>query len=159
LRRPFGYFLLAGGVTLAALAGLFGLLFGLISRAYGFQGTGTLIAALSGGGEPDPPRLLSEGTLQLVVGVLAAAALPLLLCLIFSIAARLKRVPVSAGVVQGFRLGTPLVLCLLTVAYASLTLWTVPKENAANAALAQSLHGEGQYAAQITGQVWPKTVE
>lgn len=159
LRRPLGYFLLAGGVTLAALTALFGLLFELISHAYGFQGDGMFIASLSGGGEPDPPRLLNEGTLQRVVGVLAAAALPLLLGLVFSVAARVKRVPVSAGMVLGFRLGAPLVLCLLAVAYAGLTLWTVPKENAANIALARSLHGEGQYAAQITGQVWPKSVE
>lgn len=164
-RRPFGHFLLAGGVTLAALAALFGLLFWLISHTYGFEGVngsssiGTLLTDTSGSSDDDSKRLLSGEALHLALGVLSAAALPVLLGLIFSLAARIKRVPVSAGVVQGFRLGTPLVLCLLAAGYAGLTLWTVRQENAANVALARSLHGEGQYGAQITGHIWPTTVQ
>ncbi|MDQ2688465.1 MAG: hypothetical protein M3Y28_11435, partial [Armatimonadota bacterium] len=155
LRRPFGYFCLAGSVTAAVLAVLFGLLFWLVSHTYAF-GTGILLSTgLFRDGHVDNPRLLNGDTLPIVIGVLSSVALPLLLCLVFSIAARVKRVPVSAGVVQGFRLGTPLVLCLLAIGYGGLTLWTVRQENAVNVAFAQFLHGEEQYTAQITGQAWP----
>ncbi len=145
LRRPFGHFLLAGVVTLAVLAALFGVLFWLVSHAYGI----------------DTVSLLTTDNTEtpIITGVLSAAALPLLLCLVFSIAARVKRVPASVGVVQGFRLGTPLVLCLLAVGYGGLTLWMVRQENALNAALTQSLHGEGQYAAQLMDKTWPGAVQ
>lgn len=158
LRHPFGQFLAAGVVTVAVLAALSGLIFWLSSHTYGYHINATLTAALSGGGEPEPPSLLSGYVRNGVISVLLVQALPLLLALLFSIAARVKRVPVSVGLVHGFRLGTPLVLCLLAVGYGGLTLWMVRQENAVNTALTRSLHGEGQYAAEITGQAWPGAV-
>ena len=71
-------------------------------------------------------------------------------------AGQIKRVPVSVGLINGFRAVVPPLVCALMVVYGPLTLWTVQQEARANYGLERSLHGEGQYLAQITGQEWPK---
>ena len=79
-----------------------------------------------------------------------------LLTLILSIVSRVKRVPVSVGLINGFRTVMPPLVCGLMLVYGGLVLWTVQQEARANYGLERSLHGEGQYLAQITGQEWPK---
>ncbi len=49
-----------------------------------------------------------------------------------------------------------MLVCGLMLVYGGLTLWTVQQEARANDGLERSLHGEGQYLAQLSGQVWPK---
>ena len=94
--------------------------------------------------------------LQTLLGTALALAAPLLLAITLSIVSRVKRVPVSVGLVNGFRSVMPPLVCALMLVYGGLTLWTVQQEARANYGLERSLHGEGQYLAEITGQAWPK---
>ena len=93
----------------------------------------------------------------LVLGWLALClAVPALLVLIWSIAALVKHVLVSVKVVESFRAIMPPLVFALMLVYGGLTLWTIRQEARANYGLERSLHGEGQYLAQVTGQAWPK---
>lgn len=85
--------------------------------------------------------------------------LPMLMTLIWGIAALVKRVPFSVKAVESFRAVMPPLVCALMLVYGGLVLWTVQQEARANYGLERSLHGEGQYLAQITGQAWPKQEE
>lgn len=49
----------------------------------------------------------------------------------------------------------PPLVCALMLVYGGLTLWTVQQEARANYGSERSLHGEGQYLAEVTGQAWP----
>ena len=155
-RRPFGRAVLSGAVTLAALSALS------LVAARGMHGADALMTAVgqmlslsgSDGGPvtdlPDQQRVFLETAF--------AMALPLLLAVALSIAARVKRVPVSAGLVGGFRVWVPPLVCLLAALYGGLTLWTVRQEDAVNYGLSRSLHGEGQYLAELSGEPWPGPV-
>ncbi len=83
-------------------------------------------------------------------------AVPVLLMLIWSIVGLVKHVPFSVKAVENFRAVMPPLVCALMLAYGGLTLWTVQQEAQANYGLERSLHGEGQYLAQLTGQAWPR---
>ena len=82
--------------------------------------------------------------------------LPVLMTLVWGIAALVKRIPFSVKAVEGFRAAMPPLVCALMLIYSGLVLWTVQQEARANYGLERSLHGEGQYLAQITGQTWPR---
>ena len=155
-RRPFGQAALAGLVTLASLAVLAGL------SAWETHGTDTLAAIVSQtmslSGSDGAPNVQPTAQAQLLLGIALGTVLPLLLAVILSIAARVKRVPASVGLVAGFRAWTPPLLCALAVLYGGLTLWTVRQEGTVNHGLERSLHGEGQYLAQLTGRSWPGPV-
>ena len=155
-RRPFGQAALAGLVTVVAVGVFFGLAAWQVQGAYDLLATLRQTSLLPGS-DGAPESHLTE-RVQILVGVAFVITLPLLLALVFSIAARLKRIPASVGMVEGFRAWTPLTLCLLAVLYGGLTLWTVRQEDAVNYGLEQSLHGEAQYLAQLTGQSWPGPV-
>jgi MFS family permease len=95
-----------------------------------------------------------------ILGWLALCfAIPLLLIFLWSIAALVKHVPFSVKIVENFRAIMPPLVCALMLVYGGLTLWTVQQEARANYGLERSLHGEGQYLAQMTGQAWPGPVQ
>lgn len=155
-RRPFEQAALAGSVTLAVLGALTGL------AAWETHGADTLVATvsqtLSLDGSDGSPNVQPTTQAQLLLGVAFGTALPLLLAIILGIVARVKRVPASAGLVGGFRAWTPPLACALAVLYGGLTLWTARQESAVNYGLERSLHGEGQYLAELTGKPWPGPV-
>lgn len=94
----------------------------------------------------------------LLVGLAFGTAFPLLLLLTSGIKALLRRVPLVVGFVEGFRDTAPPLACALALLFGGLTLWTVHQENAVNSGLERSLHGEGQYLAELTGKPWPSPV-
>jgi hypothetical protein len=107
--------------------------------------------------EQEPSGGLSSQA-PLLLGALLGAAIPLLLLIIFGIKSLVKRLPLSVGLVEGFRDTVPPLVCALALLYCGLTLWTVHQENAVNAGLEQSLHGEGQALAAQTDKPWPGVV-
>lgn len=155
-RRPLGRAVLAGLVTLVVL----GILAALAAwQTHGADTLATIFSqTLSLSGSDGTPNVQPTAQAQLLLGIAFGMVLPLLLAVILSITARVKRVPASAGLVEGFRAWTPPLACLLAVFYGGLTLWTVRQESAVNYGLERSLHGEGQYLAQLTGKPWPGPV-
>jgi hypothetical protein len=155
-RQPFGQAVLAGLVTLAALGVLAGL------AAWETHGADTLATifsqTLSLSGSDGTPNVQPTAQAQLLLGIAFGTALPLLLAIILGIAARVRRVPASVGLMEGFRAWTPPLFCALAILYGGLTLWTVRQESAVNYGLERSLHGEGSYLADLTGKPWPGPV-
>ena len=157
-RRPFGQAVLAGLVTLAAL-GVLGAL-----AAWGARGATDTLAAgqqiqeLSGEEDDIGSGAFAVRMLWIFATLACLTVFPFLLAVALGIAARVKRVPVSSGLVGGFRLWVPPLVCLLAALYGGLTLWTVRQEDAVNYGLTRSLHGEGQYLAELSGEPWPGPV-
>ena len=135
------------GVALAILLVLGGL------AAWQMHGAASRAAILTstppGGNSLQAPLLL---------GLVFGASFPCLLLLTSSIKAKVRRLPQVVGLVEGFRDTAPPLACALALLYCGLTLWTVHQENAVNLGLERSLHGEGQYLAELTGKPWPSPV-
>lgn len=110
---------------------------------------GTLTSTLVGSDATQGP---------LAVGLVLGAAFPLLLLLTSSIKALVKRLPLSVGLVEGFRDVAPPLGCALALLYGGLTLWTVHEESAVNRGLERAVHGEGQALAAQEGKTWPGVV-
>lgn len=155
--RPIlGRVMLAGLLTLAPLAVFTGLAAWQARGAEALLTSASQILPLSS--SDGASNLQPNAQAQLLLGIAFGTALPLLLAVVLGIAARVKRVPASVGLVEGFRDWAPLLLFALTILYGSLTLWTVRQEDAVNYGLTRSLHGEGQYLAELTGKPWPGPV-
>ena len=104
-------------------------------------------------GEP-----LKEATMLHLLAPLIALAAPLLLIVTLSVVSRVRRVPVSAGLVSGCRAACLPLACVLLLVYGGMTLVTLHQERIVNDALTQSSQGEGAYVAAHTRQVWPGVV-
>jgi hypothetical protein len=91
-----------------------------------------------------------------VAAILGSLAIPLLMLIALSIAARIRKVPVSTALVQGFRSGGLSVACFLLLIYGVLALSTVRREQAMDAGLRQMVEHEGRYYAALAGQPWPQ---
>ena len=156
LRRPIGIAVLSAAVTVS-VGGVFGLL-----MSWQMHGGADTLGALqqtvsmSGDDHNAGTTVWNNPKLLTLLGAIIAMAIPLLTAIILSIVSRVKRVPVSVGLVNGFRAVMPPLVCGLMLVYGGLVLWTVQQEARANYGLERSLHGEGQYLAQLTGQEWPK---
>ncbi|MGI4787587.1 MAG: hypothetical protein ACRYFS_01910 [Janthinobacterium lividum] len=150
LRRPLVIGLLAVGITVGVI-GLFGAL-AFWQMHEGIETVTTFLSLVQSSGNYFSNSISIQTLLVSGFGL----AIPLLCVIVLSIVSRVKRVPVSVGLVSGFRtLMPPLVFGLMLV-YGGLILWTVRQEARANYGMERSLHGEGQYLAQITGETWPK---
>ncbi len=155
-RRPIG----VAALTAAAVLGVTGLL-GLLASwlTQGGRAAASTVqqnVSISGSDSNAGATAWNNPNLQALLGLAFALAVPLLLAIVLSIVSRAKRVPVSVGLVNGFRSVMPPLVCALMLVYAGLALWTVRQEARANYGLERSLHGEGQYLAEVTGQTWPK---
>ena len=115
------------------------------------QITGQLVDASVVGAEP----WYNTEQGQTLIGAALSLLIPALFAVILSIVSRVKRVPASAGLVTGFTSIMPPLVFGLMLVYGGLTLWTVRQEARVSQRLEQSLHGEGQYLAQMTGETWP----
>ncbi len=152
LRRPIRLSLFAALATLAAAAGAACLAAWQSQEAIGLANSmgGTL--SLSGDEAASPHLSL---TVQQVQGISLVLFFPVLLAIIFSITARVRHVPVSVGLIGGFRQTGAMLVPLLVLLYGLLTVITVRQEARLNYGLERSLYGEGQYLAQLTGEKWP----
>ena len=156
LRRSIVTALLSAGVTLGVIA-----LFGLLASWQMHGGTELVTTlrqtlGLSGSASGSTASFDDKAAQsQILLGAAFALTIPLLFAIVWSIVCRVKRVPVSVGLVAGFRAAMPALVCGLMLAYGGLVLWTIRQEARANYGLKRSLHGEGQYLAQRTGEKWP----
>ena len=152
-RRPIRLALLTALATLAVAVGLICLAAwqsqGAIGMAASLGGT----RSLSGDGAARQPVSFAVQQVQAISIVLF---FPVLLAIIFSITARVRRVPVSVGLIGGFRQTGAVLVPLLVLLYGVLAVVTVRQEARLNYGLERSLHGEGQYLAQLTGETWPE---
>ena len=156
-RKPLLRGILAGAGTLAFGWALGALAAWKIHPAYD---TSWLLASFDiGAGQMDSADSRNPSLpMQTLQGAVAGLAVPILLALALAGAARIRRVPVSVGLVQGFRDAALPMFCGLIFLYGGLLLWTARQESAANYALSRSLQGDGQYLAELTGQTWPGPV-
>lgn len=153
LRHSTATALLSAGVTLGAI--------GLLAAfaAWQMRGAYDFASILQGFFPQDGSSnnsALSNKSVQTLLTYALGLAIPLLTAIILSIVSRVKRVPVSVGLVFGFRAVMPPLVFALMLAYGGLTVWTAQQEARANYGLERSLHGEGQYLAEVTGQAWPQ---
>ncbi len=158
-RRPIRTALLTVGVTLGAL--------GLLAAVVSWQMRGGMelittmqqMLGLSADANGNPPATDNVPWLQIALGVAVTLALPLLTAIVLSIWSRVKRVPASVGLIMGFQAIMPALVLGLMLVYAGLAVWTIRQEAQASYGLARSLHGEGQYLAQVHGLAWPGPVK
>ena len=147
----------ATGILLLAGTGLSGLwhlaLWQSNSLSDIMDGRDTLLN-LSGGGQDAEARQASVRWLALA----AVSVAPLLLLLVSGIAARIRRVPLGTGLVQGFRTATPSLACLLLLVWGGLLLGTLRQEGVVTTQMEHQLHDEGPYLAAQAGQTWPGPV-
>ena len=145
------------GILLVAGAGLAGLWHLALWQAGSLAdikgGTATLLD-LSGGGDDADARQASAQRLALA----AVSAAPLLLLLVSGIAARIRRVPLSAGLGRGFAAAALPLACVLLLVWGGLLLATVRQEGVVNAQVWHQVHDEGPYLAAQAGQIWPGPV-
>lgn len=81
--------------------------------------------------------------------------LPLLCLIALAIRSWRRKVPVSVGIVRGFkRLSLPLA-SLLLIAYAFMVIYTLGVETEMNKSLQESTHHEGRYLSRLIGEEWP----
>ena len=139
--------LVSVGVALAVLLVLGGLgawqMHGATSLAQ------TFVSTLAGSDTTQAP---------LALGLVFGATVPLLLLVLLSIRAAVKRLPQSVALVEGFRAVAPPLACALALLYGGLTVWTVQQEGTVNAGLERALHGEAQALAAQEGKPWPGVV-
>ena len=147
----------AVGILLVAGVGLSGLWHLLLWQAGSLSdivdGRDALLG-LSGGGVDAEAREASVRWLYLA----AVSAVPLLLLLVSGVAARVRRVPVSAGLVRGFAAAALPAACFLLLAWGGLLLGTVRQEGVVNAQVWHQVHDEGPYLAAQAGTSWPGPV-
>ncbi len=151
-RRPVRLALLAALATLAAAAGAACLAAWQSQEAIGLANSMGGMLSLSGDEAASPHLSL---TVQQVQGISLVLFSPVLLAVILSITARVRRVPVSVGLIGGFRRTGAVLVPLFVLLYGVLAVITVRQEARLNYGLERSLHGEGQYLAQLTGEKWP----
>ena len=155
LRRPIWEGLLSALAMMAGFAALLAL------AAWQMHGATDMAAGLSGAQPASDDEQTSHqmsAQAQQVIGATLGLAVPLLLAFLLSLVARVRRVPVSVGLVGGFRRTGPLLAAGLVLVYGGLIVMTVRQEARANYGLERSLHGEGQYLARLTGGTWPGPV-
>lgn len=85
-----------------------------------------------------------------------ALAVPLVTALVLAILSRIRRVPVSVGVVRGFRSAAVPLACCMLLAYGGLVLGTLGAEARTQAALDEKSRHEGRYLAKRLGVEWPE---
>jgi len=151
LLRSVGVALLAGSV-------LYGLCALLGWQAGGLEdiedGLHSLLGVTGAGDERDDAQQASARWLSAAV----VFTVPLLLLLISGVAARIRRVPVSVGLVRGFAAAALPIASLLLLLWGGLLLGTVRQEGIVNARVRHQVHDEGPYLAAQAGQSWPGPV-
>jgi hypothetical protein len=85
----------------------------------------------------------------------AVATLPVFVLVYAACKTIAEAEPYWPGVLRRFRVGALVVTCVLIVVYAAFAIATANYERQIIAGLNQSIQGEGQYLAKLTGQTWP----
>ena len=118
------------------------------------QGLRALIGNMN---NSDTEQRLQTQTLWICTA--ATLALPLLLAFVLSLAALVRRMPLSSALVSGFqRLAVPLT-CLLVLVYGGLLVGTLRQERRVSEFNRQMVAEGGRYFAAQAGQSWPGPVQ
>lgn len=88
----------------------------------------------------------------------AALLVPFLTFLALTVASRVLQVPVSVGLVRGFRGAAVPLACLLLIAYGGTVLAATYQEERAEAGLERMVAHEGRFLAAAAGKAWPGAV-
>ncbi len=116
-----------------------------------------LIGLSGSSGDSDAEQARQMQTLQLCA--LSSLAVPLLLALVLSLAALVRRVSLPRTLATGFqRFALPLA-CLLLVVYGGLLVETLRQERRLSEFTRQAVSGGGRYFAARAGQTWPGPVQ
>jgi hypothetical protein len=157
LRRP----LVVGTlVCWGALVVFSGLGFLLVRQSHGFD---ELLSAANGLNSTsqeisyDTPGRFDDRW-QGAISAALTVVVPLLLLLYSSLVARVHRVPVSVGIIRGFRALALPTSCLLLMIWGGLLLGTVRQEHVVNQGLWHNVHEEGPYTAAQANLPWPGPV-
>jgi len=118
------------------------------------DGLHSLLGMSGAGDERDDAQRASARWLSAA----AAFAAPLLLMLVSGIAARVRRAPLSVGLVRGFAAAALPVASLLLLVWGGLLLGTVRQDGVVSAQLWHHVHDEGPYLAAQAGTSWPGPV-
>lgn len=100
-----------------------------------------------------PPAASWEQLMQFAAG--AVAVLPALYVLVLTGCSVAWKLPVSVGLVRGFRGALLPTLCALTLAYGGVVIGTARVEARAVRVMEQVVRHEGRYLAQWAGRQWP----
>ena len=90
-----------------------------------------------------------------LVAVVLSAGFPLVMAAGFAVKSKRQRVPVSAGLVRGFRYGATPAIIGLALTYTGVVAATAVWDRQVDAALKQMLQHEGRYYADYTDNKWP----
>jgi hypothetical protein len=90
--------------------------------------------------------------------VLAVLAVPAAVAIVLGLASRVLRVPLSAGLVRGFRGAAIPVACLVLLVYGGAVLTTAHYEARLSYSLRRTQDHEGRYLAEVAGEEWPGPV-
>jgi hypothetical protein len=92
---------------------------------------------------------------NLLAGMTLSLAVPILLLFVSSIAARVRRVPVSVGLIRSVRTAALPLVCLLVLIWGGILLGTVHQEQIVNGRVGHMVQDEGPYTAARAGLPWP----
>ena len=110
------------------------------------------------GGSTDSAIEQAKLTQTLLLCILATLAVPLLLALIFTINALVRRAALANAFRSGFHHFALPAICFLLIAYGGILLGTVRQDNHLHEILKQTTTNGGRYYASLTGETWPGPV-
>ena len=156
LRRRILFGIGAALVTLASVTA-FGLLAGWQTHGLGELWTG-LQSMTNSSTDDNNANTQAARLCILLAGMTLSLAVPLLLLFVSSIAARVRRVPVSVGLIRSVCTAALPLICLLLLIWGGLLLETVHQEQIVNDKLGHMVQDEGPYVAAQAGLPWPGPV-
>ena len=111
--------------------------------------------SLLGADMPDTEPM-GNPMMRTLLGAAISSSVSVLLGMVFAIHSRVKRVPVSVGVVRGFRRFALPAAAVLVLLYAGIAVETLREEATAKRELERCVkNGEGQYLSDLLHQPWP----
>ena len=110
------------------------------------------------GGSTDSDIEQAKLTQTLLLCILGTLAVPLLLALIFSINALVRRAALANAFRSGFHHFALPTICFLLIAYGGILLGTVRQDNRLHEILKQTTTNGGRYYASLAGEKWPGPV-
>ena len=121
--------------------------------------SGSLVQYVSGMRElfssGDNGDVTSQDTLARVIFSLFSAIVPLTAILTLAIRSRVRRLPVSVGIVRGLVACALPTVYVLSLLYVSTVVWTAGREARMLTDLSRSVRHEGRFHAELLGQTWP----
>jgi hypothetical protein len=105
------------------------------------------------------PDAVVKTILMFGLSAFVVLTIPILTVITLAIRSRIKRVPVSVGVVRGMRYCALPAAGVLLLVYTGILIGTVNAEQAVDETDRATVTGEGAYYANVLHQEWPKAVD